>query len=323
MAALQQLHEGDATMKVGLGIPHLGHFADPDAARDVAVAADAAGFSSLWAMDRLLSPIAPRTFGYPGRPDGALPVIQQHVLDPLVTLTLAAAVTDRIRLGTDVLVAPWYPPVLLARSLAALDQVSHGRLTVGLGLGWSVDEFDAAGASMAQRGRRLEEILDVLSALWGPGVAAVRTSREHIPASIVGTKPVQAPRPPLLLAAFNRAGHDRIARRADGWLPFGLPLTDVAADWGRIRTAAAAHGRDPEDLQLVVRADPTFTDARLGADRPAFIGNRSQVIDDIRRTEDLGATELILDLQTSTCTADELIDRAQELTSATAMVVAA
>jgi hypothetical protein len=104
-------------IKIGLGVPHLGHFADPDATRAVAVAADAAGFSSLWAMGRLLAPVVPRTLGYPGSADGSLPRGQQRVRDQLVTLTLAAAVTDRIRVGTDVLVAHWYPPVLLARGV--------------------------------------------------------------------------------------------------------------------------------------------------------------------------------------------------------------
>lgn len=303
-------------MKIGLGIPHLGHFADPEATRIVAAAAEARGFASLWAMDRLLSPVDPRTLAYPGRADGRLPSEQQNVLDPLVILTLASAVTSRIRVGTDVLVAPWYPPVLLARSLAALDQVSHGRLTVGLGLGWSVDEFDAAGAPMAGRGKRLEEILDVLTTLWGAGTSTIETTYERIAPSVVGVKPVQAPHPPILLAAFNSAGLDRIARRADGWIPFGLSLSETEAGWTDIRRRAERYGRDVERLELVVRADPIFTDHQLDSGRPAFTGTRAQVRDDICRAEDLGATELILDLQTATRSVEELIDTALELSSA-------
>src|SRR4051812_43697979 len=101
-------------MQIGLNIPQLGHLADVDAVRTVAPAAEAAGFSSLWAIDRLLSPVAPRS-PYPGTADGHLPEEQRRVLDPLVTLTTVAAVTERIRIGTDVLVAPWYPAALLAR----------------------------------------------------------------------------------------------------------------------------------------------------------------------------------------------------------------
>ena len=110
--------------------------------------ADERGYSSIWALDRLLAPIAPRV-PYPASPDGALPEEQRIVFDPLVTLTLAAAVTHRVRIGTSVLVAPWYSPALLARSLTSLDHVSGGRLTVGLGLGWSVDEYEAVGVSAA------------------------------------------------------------------------------------------------------------------------------------------------------------------------------
>lgn len=314
-------------MKIGLGIPQLGRFADPDATRAVAVAADAAGFASLWAMDRLLVPVAPRTLGYPGSADGSLPPDQQRVLDPLVTLTLAAAVTERIRIGTDVLVAHWYPPVLLARSLAALDQVSRGRLTVGLGLGWSVDEFEAVGASMEQRGRRLEEILDVISTLWSTDTTSIETSietsRERVAASIVGVKPVQTPRPPILLAAFNPAGLDRIARRADGWLPFGLPLDTIGTTWGTVLHAAEGYGRDPDGLRLVIRADPSFTDIALGSDRLPFTGTRRQVIDDVQRARDLGTAELILDLQTSSGNTDELIDTALELAARQRTLIAA
>ena len=302
-------------MKFGLGLPHLGPLADPDAIRTVAVAAEQAGLSSLWAMDRLLSPIAPRTMGYPGSVDGRLPAAQDIVLDPIVALTVAATVTDRIGLGTDVLVAPWYPPVLLARTLAALDQVSRGRLVAGLGLGWSVDEFDAVGAPMAGRGQRLEEILDVIWAVWSDPIVDIATSHERIAPSAMGLKPAQPSGPPILLAATSGAGLDRIADRADGWLPFGIPLDEVAAGWTRIRQRATEQGRDPHRLQLVVRADPHCHDIRLGAGRPAFTGTCGQVLDDLDRLRDLDADEVILDLHETARNVDELLDTALALSA--------
>ena len=108
----------------------------------MAAKAERSGFASLWVMDRVLAPLEPRT-PYPASMDGELPAEQYSVLDPFVALTLAATATERIRLGTSVLVAPWYSPLLLARTLTAIDLASHGRLSVGLGLGWSVDEYDA------------------------------------------------------------------------------------------------------------------------------------------------------------------------------------
>lgn len=307
-------------MKLGLGLPHLGHLADPDAIRTVAVAAEQAGLDSLWAMDRLLSPVAPRTFGYPGRPDGRLPAAQETVLDPLVALTVAATVTERIAIGTDVLVAPWYPPVLLARSLAALDQVSGGRLLVGLGLGWSVDEFEAVGAPMAGRGQRLEEILDVLAAVWADHTVDITTSREHIAPSVMGAKPIH--RPPILLGAHSAAGLDRVACRADGWLPFGIPLDDIAARWTNVLSAAARCGRDPEQLRLIVRADPVIGQPLADGGRQAFVGSLDQVIDDVGRLRAIGTSEVIFDFHATARTSDQLVDTVLTLTDAMPAIAA-
>lgn len=297
-------------MKLGLGLPHLGTLASPDAIRTVAIAAESAGFDSLWAMDRLLAPLTPRTHAYPGRRDGALPTAQHTVIDPLVALTLAAAVTERVTIGTDVLVAPWYAPVLLGRTLAAIDQVSAGRLVVGLGLGWSVDEFEAVGAPMPGRGHRIEEILDVLDAVWGDGTIDITTRHEHIAPSVMGAKPVQRPRPPILLGAHSDAGLERIARRADGWLPFGVPLDEIERRWVATLQLAERQGRNPDDLRLVVRADPRIDVELGGRHRMAFTGSCADVMDDIQRTRELGATELILDVNTSAAAVGEFVDTA-------------
>ena len=301
-------------MKLGLGLPHLGALASPDAIRTVAIAAEAAGLDSLWAMDRLLSPVTPRTLGYPGRSDGTLPAAQQTVIDPLVALTVAATVTEHVAIGTDVLVAPWYAPVLLARTLAAIDQVSAGRLVVGLGLGWSVDEFEAVGAPMPRRGQRIEEILDVLDAVWGDDTIDITTSREHIAPSVMGAKPIQRPRPPIVLGAHSEAGLERIARRADGWLPFGVPLDEIERQWVATRQMAERHERNPDDLQLVVRADPQIEGRPAGRHRRAFTGSVRQVMGDFERTRDLGATELILDFHASAASVDEFVQSALWLT---------
>lgn len=302
-------------MKLGLGLPHLGPLASPVAIRTVATAAEAAGLDSLWAMDRLLSPISPRTRAYPGRSDGALPAAQQTVIDPLVALTIAATVTERVSVGTDVLVAPWYAPILLARSLAALDQASAGRLVVGLGLGWSLDEFEAVGVPMSGRGQRIEEVLDVLDAVWRDETVALSTSHERIAPSVIGAKPVQRPRPPLLLGGRSRAALERIARRADGWLPFGIPLEEVKPSWAFVLELAERAGRDPARLQLVVRADPRVSGRRATSTRAPFSGSCGQVMDDIARLNEVGAHEVILDFHATATSADHLIHAALCLTT--------
>jgi probable F420-dependent oxidoreductase len=307
-------------MKVGLGLPHLGTLASPDAIRTVAMAAEAAGLHSVWAMDRLLSPVAPRTHGYPGRADGTLPSAQQTVLDPLVTLTVAATVTERVTIGTDVLVAPWYAPVLLGRTLAAIDRVSAGRLVVGLGLGWSVDEFEAVGVGITSRGQRIAEILDVLEAVWSDDTIDIRTSHERIAPSGMGAKPIQRPRPPILLGAHSDAGLERIVRRADGWLPFGVPLDDVDRRWSAALREAERVGRDPGDLRLVVRADPRVDARPAGRHRAPFTGSCRQVLDDVERVRGIGTSELILDFHAVARSVDELVDSALCITEPLLMV---
>src|SRR5262245_32189774 len=134
-------------MRVGFSLPQIGNLAGPAAVRTVAERAEAVGYDSLWVVDRLLSPVLPKS-PYPGKPDGKLPEGAKRVLDPIGTLVFAAACTTRARLGTSILNLPYYNPVLLARELTTLDVLSEGRLVVGFGTGWSEDEYDAAGVDM-------------------------------------------------------------------------------------------------------------------------------------------------------------------------------
>src|SRR5215467_341669 len=138
-------------MRLGIALPQIGSIAGPDSVGAVAQRAEVLGYDSLWVLDRILWPVAPQV-PYP-LGDGSLPEQYKRALDPVETLTFAAALTRKIALGTSVLNLPWYNPVLLARRLTSLDVLSGGRLRVGLGIGWSPDEYEAAGAPWEDRGR--------------------------------------------------------------------------------------------------------------------------------------------------------------------------
>jgi alkanesulfonate monooxygenase SsuD/methylene tetrahydromethanopterin reductase-like flavin-dependent oxidoreductase (luciferase family) len=118
----------------------------------------------------------------------------------------------------------YYNPVLLARRLSTLDVLSHGRLRVGLGLGWSKDEFDATGVSLRERGARADEFLAVLQAIWTSDLVEFQGQFYRIPRSIIPPKPVQKPYPPIYLAAFVPPALRRLAQGADGWNPAGIPI---------------------------------------------------------------------------------------------------
>jgi probable F420-dependent oxidoreductase len=280
-------------MKIGIQLAQAGRQAEPAAVRASARAAEALGYDSVWVMDRLLAPVAPRV-PYPASADGALPSEQATVLDPLTTLAYVAACTDRVRLGTSVLVSPWYRPVALARSLTSIDVLSDGRLTVGLGLGWSTDEFDALGVPQRHLAERQEELFDVFDAVWSPGPAEHHGPTVDLHPATIGLEPVQRPRPPILLAAYTVGGMDRLARRADGWTPAGLPVEALAPMWATVRDLAAGHGRDPDALQLVVRANISLHDRAVDGERAAYHGSIEQVAEDLAGTEAAGAHEVVL-----------------------------
>lgn len=270
-------------MRIGIQSAQVGPLADPAAVRAIAVAAEQLGYSSLWMVDRLA-----------------------RTLDPVAVMAAVAAVTTRVRIGSSVLVAPWYPPALLARSLTTLDILSGGRLDVGLGIGESVDERRAVGIPEAGLGQRVDTVLDVLDAHWGPDAPDLR--------------PVQRPRPPVLLAAYGPLGLDRTARRADGWNPAGLPLDDLATMWADVRRRAEGHGRDPAELTLVVRADVTLADRPIQGDRPIYHGTIDQVVDDIVATRDVGADEVVVSIG-GTLGVDQVLDACARIAEGVAQPV--
>jgi alkanesulfonate monooxygenase SsuD/methylene tetrahydromethanopterin reductase-like flavin-dependent oxidoreductase (luciferase family) len=143
----------EVMMRLGIALPQVGSTVSPETLVTVAKRAEDLGFDSLWVLDRILWPVSPRV-PYPVG-DGSLPVKYKSVLDPLETLTFAAAHTRRVALGTSVLNLPWYNPVLLARRLTTLDVLSAGRLRIGFGMGWSPDEYEVTAGDIDARMEQL------------------------------------------------------------------------------------------------------------------------------------------------------------------------
>ena len=188
-------------MRFGFALPQVGSIAGAEALVMVAKRAEDFGFDSLWVLDRLLWPVNPRA-PYPIG-DGSLPAQYKNVLDPVETLTFVAAHTSRIALATGVLNLPWYNPVLLARRLTTLDVLSRGRLRVGFGIGWSPDEYEAAGATWQDRGKRADESIEMLKKIWTTDPVEFHGKHYRIAKSFIGPKPdlldINAVNPPMRL----------------------------------------------------------------------------------------------------------------------------
>jgi probable F420-dependent oxidoreductase len=281
-------------MRLGFGLPQLGPLAGADALVAVARRAEQLGYASLWVIDRLLHPVAPRA-PYPAAADGKLPDASKTVFDPLATLAFIAAHTRRTALGTSVLVLPLYQPALLARQLTTIDVLSNGRLKLGVGTGWMPEEYEAAGVPMRERGARADEALAALKAFWTENPVAVDGRFFHVAPSVVNLRPVQQPHPPIYIAAFTPQAMRRVARDADGWMPAGVPVDGMRQMFGSIRDMAAAAGRDPQCIELVVRANLWISARPLGEARPIFAGSIEQVRADIDATRALGAHEVLFD----------------------------
>jgi probable F420-dependent oxidoreductase len=273
---------------LGFGLPVSGAWATPQNVAGVARRAEELGYGSLWTYQRLLAP-ADTDWGPQYR----------SVLDPVVALAYAAAVTGRVRLGTAVVNAPFLPAAVLARQLASLDVLAAGRLDVGLGLGWAPEEFAAVGVPFDRRGARLEDTVAALRALWADDPVAFSGAFTHVPPSRFLPKPVQRPAPPLLLGATAEPALRRAGRIADGWISSSrFDLREVATAVATVRAGAEDAGRDPAALRFVVRAV-----VRLGEDvrdgdgaRRPLTGGADAVRDDLGRLAEHGITEAFLDL---------------------------
>lgn len=281
-------------MKIGFALGNIGPIGTADAVATIAERAEALGYDSLWTVERLLWPVKPQS-PYPATPDGSLPEPYKYVLDPLDALTFAAARTRKIGLGTSVLDIPYYNPVMLARRLTSIDVLSKGRLRVGLGLGWSKDEMDAAGAEMKQRGARADEFLQVLKTIWTTDPVEFHGNFYQVPRSYIQPKPVQKPHPPIYMAAFAPAALKRLATLADGWNPVGIPVAGMEQMFGSIKQMATEAGRDPSSLALVVRANLELSDRPLRQGRMLFSGSVEEIREDIAACRKIGAHELIFD----------------------------
>jgi probable F420-dependent oxidoreductase len=237
------------------------------------------------------------------------------VLDPVETLTFAAAYTSRIALATGVLNLPWYNPVLLARRLTTLDVLSRGRLRVGFGIGWSPDEYEAAGAPWQDRGKRADESIEVLKKIWTTDPVEFQGKHYRIAKSFIGPKPVQKPHPPIYMAAFTPSAMKRVAAEAHAWLPVGIPLTGIGAMFEAIKNMAKEAGRDPSALELIVTAGVEIHKRPIEKERIEFTGSVEQIGEDFATARKVGAAEIAIYAQflAPDETAEDLIARMEDL----------
>jgi probable F420-dependent oxidoreductase len=221
--------------------------------RELAREAEARGFESLMLPEHTHIPTSRRT-PFPG--GGELPKAYSHSHDPFVALSFAAAATKKIMLGTGVCLVPQRDPIVTAKCIASLDQLSGGRFLFGIGGGWNVDEMENHGARYETRFKLMRERILAMKALWTQDQAAFHGEMVNFDPVWLYPKPAQRPHPPILLGGGSDYTVKRVVEFCDGWMPLARPPFTAKDAVARLRKAAAAAGRDFSTLSLNVFLAP-------------------------------------------------------------------
>jgi probable F420-dependent oxidoreductase len=250
--------------------PHVGlhYVATPDSmdVLEFAAAAEARGFAGVFLPEHTHIPVS-RATPYPGGVE--MPEKYKHVWDPYVALSFIAATTE-LTIGTCVSLVGEHDAIALAKTIATLDRLSHGRFVLGVGYGWNREEFEDHGYARADVRAVVREKVALMRSLWTEDVATYAGEHVSVSPSWAWPKPAQAPHPPVLLGVPGTDGHfDELVRWADGWIPMAMPTAEqLAPDVERLRRVWDSAGRDPESLQIAAMQLPDA--ARLQRELDTF-----------------------------------------------------
>lgn len=275
-------------MKIGVSIPN--NWGVPDALSliDLAVQAEERGFASVWTSEHLIN----------------LDYVQARIGDgayyhPLTLLSAIASRTNRIALGTSILVLPFHSPFDIAKYIATLDQISRGRVILGVGAGNVKQEFDVLGLPWEKRGSITDESLDVIRALWTQEEARHEGERWQFTGIHTSPKPYRSRRVPIWIGGMSSAASKRAARIGDGWHPTGITPGQLREQVDTIRELARANGRDPDSIEICMRFNVALDDAEiteLELRSTVKGGDMVRAIDIAGQFRDAGATHFIFAL---------------------------
>jgi probable F420-dependent oxidoreductase len=270
-------------MEFGLHLPHVGPLATREGITAFAQLAEELGFDALWVSDHIVVPRSLDT-PYPYSRDGSFPVSPDvPLMEPLATLLFAAAVTERVKLGTTVLVIPMRNPIVTAKQLATLDVLSNGRLILGVGAGWMKEEFQMLGVPFERRGARTDEYIRLIKALWTEENPSFEGEFWQIKDVGFSPKPLQQPHPPIWTGGHSAPALRRAGRLSDGWHAVSVSPDILREQFQEVQRHAEEAGRDPASLTLSVRP-------RVRLDDPA------KTIELLRSYREVGVSHVVLEM---------------------------
>ena len=273
-------------MKFGFVIPQNWGLSDPKDVVGFGVRAEELGYDSVWVNHHILN------VGYiydrlEDRP----------YYDALTVLTWVAAQTESVRLGTTVLVLPYLNPLVLAKTVATLDVMSGGRVSLGVGVGMLREENEALGSDFTTRGAYADESIEVLRDLWTSEDPSYSGRFFDYGGFKFSPKPVQSP-VPILIGGMSRAAMRRTARLGDGWHPNGGAIPELGDRFNTVRSMCAEFDRDPDEVSLVVRGELDVLDTPSENPSTPMIGTPDQLLRSIEACESIGVSEIVLQVST-------------------------
>ncbi|MBQ11853.1 MAG: hypothetical protein CMJ45_09920 [Planctomyces sp.] len=284
----------------GTSMPSRGDMASPANLRTLAQRAESLGFDSAWVSDHIILPRSVDSF-YPYAANGVATFRpDEDYYEPLAALNFLAGCTQKIRLGTHVLILPYRNPVLTAKMISTLDVLSEGRFILGAGVGWMEEEFKALGLdTFARRGAVTDEYIQLFKELWTKDNPEFQGEHYQLSESGFQPKPVQKPHPPIWIGGHTNPAIRRAAKYGDGWMPIGLrppailEPEELAEKITRLRRLTMEAGRPEDAVSLCFSTGVTFDDSP-GATRRMMSGRAEQIAADLRQYQDLGIRNFIL-----------------------------
>lgn len=283
-------------MKLGVFLPISGRAAGPDTLREAACQAESLGFDSIWTADRIVIPWEIKT-PYPyGEGQRFIVPPDRPFLEPLTCLAFLSGCTQKILLGMSVLVLPYRHPLYWAKIATTIDQLSKGRLVLGVGVGWMVEEFDALGVPFHERGKIADEQLDLLERLFEDERSSFDGRYYRFDDIAFHPKPFQKPRLPIWVGGEGNLAQKRAAAYGDAWFPYFVRITpeELKRRFENVRRLAFEAGRDPGQIRFACCLPIEVSKTPTTREEDRLRGTPQQLIEALKKYREIGLEHMAL-----------------------------